>query len=191
MKKNILLLALNFIFLLASAQRITLAIHQEYAIPDIPIITQLSDTLKSSSPIGNQWFKDGVELLGENKQKLVVEGSGNYKVNVTYDSGCSSESASFNAIKTDVTTIQTSEFTCKIFPNPNNGRFTIELESDKSGMFEFELFSSGGETILKQRIEHISGAQQIPFGKAALAKGVYYLQISYGTNVLSRKIIVN
>ena len=191
MKKRLIVLFLSFICLTASAQKVTLTIHQDYLLPDIPIITQIGDTLLSSSPIGNQWFKDGVELTGENKQRLVVTSSGNYRVGVTLGSGCSSESTTLNVIKTDVPILQTTDFTCKIFPNPNNGMFTLELESDQPAVFELELFTSNGESVVKQIVNHPSGKLQIPFGKASLADGVYYLQIKYGHNILSRQIIVN
>ena len=191
MKKHLFALVLSFVCLTATAQRITLGIHQDYQVPDIPLIIQTGDTLRSSSPIGNQWFKDGVELPGENNQKLVIVSSGNYKVGVILGSGCSSESTTLNAIKTDVPIIQTSDFTCKVFPNPNSGMFTVELESGRSVVLDLELFTSEGKSIVKQSVNHSSGTQQIPFGKASLADGVYYLQIKHGSNILSRQIIVN
>jgi hypothetical protein len=166
-------------------------VNQDNSVPDIPLITQIIDTLRSSSPIGNQWFKDGVELPGENKQKLVIVHSGNYKVGVTLGSGCSSESAIYNAIKTDIPIIQTADFNCRVFPNPNNGMFTVELESDQSEVFAFELFTSDGKSIIKQSFEHPSGKQRILFGMSKLTNGIYYLQIKYGSYFLSRQIIVN
>lgn len=78
MKKHLIALFLSFICLTATAQKVTIAIHQDYLVPDIPQITQNSDTLRSSSPIVNQWLKDGMELPGENNQNLVVASSGNY-----------------------------------------------------------------------------------------------------------------
>jgi len=191
MKKFLLILVVSSIYLSAVGQKITLAIHQDYLKPDIPLITQNGDLLRSSSPIGNQWYKDGVELLGEKNQTLILVSSGNYKVGVTLGSGCSSESLTYNAIKTDVSVIQTAELTCKVFPNPNNGMFTIEMESDQLREFELELFTSNGESVIKQSISQQTGIQQIPFGKSLLANGVYYLQIKYGTNFISRQIIVN
>ena len=181
---------LSLICLTASAQKVTLAIHQDYLVPDVPLITQIGDTLRSSSPIGNQWYKDAVELTSETKQNLTVFSPGNYKVTVTYDSGCSSESATYNATETGVSMIQTGDFTCKVFPNPNDGMFTIELESTKSIVFVLELFTSDGKSIVKQSVNHPSGTQQIPFGKTSITAGIYYLQISYGPNNVSRKIIV-
>ncbi len=191
MKKHLIALLLSLICLAATAQKVTLAIHQNYLVPDIPLITQNGDTLLSSSSIGNQWFKDGVELQGENKQKLVVASSGNYKVGVILGSGCSNLSTTYNAIKTDVSIIKTADFTFKIFPNPNNGMFTVELESDRSVVFDLELFTSNGESVVKHSFNHPSGIQRIPFGKMSLANGVYYLRITYGSKSLSRQIIVN
>jgi len=191
MKKHLIALFLSFICLTVTAQKVTLAIHQDYVVPDIPLITQNGDTLRSSSPIGNQWYKDGVELPGENKQKLIVARSGNYKVSVTLGSGCSKESTIYNAIKTDVPIIQTADFTCKVFPNPNNGMFTLELESDQSDVLVLELFTSDGKSIIKQSVEHLSGKQKIPFGKANLVEGVYTLRITIGTQIVNRKLIVN
>jgi hypothetical protein len=191
MKKHLSTLFLSLICLIASAQEVTLSVHQNYQVPDIPLITQTGDTLRSSSPIGNQWFKDGVELPGENSQKLVVARSGNYKVGVTLGSGCSAESTTYNAIKTDIPIIKTADFTCKVFPNPNNGMFTVELESDQPIVFELELFTSSGESVAKQTVNHLAGKLQIPFGKSTLADGAYFLQIKHGSNILSRQIIVN
>lgn len=191
MKKRLIVLFLSIICLTAVAQKVTLLVHQDNSGPDIPQITQIIDTLRSSSPIGNQWFKDGVELPGENKQKLVIVHSGNYKVGVTLGSGCSSESAIYNAIKTDIPIIQTADFNCRVFPNPNNGMFTVELESDRSEVFAFELFTSDGKSVIKQSFEHPSGKQRILFGKSKLTDGIYYLQIKYGSYFLSRQIIVN
>ena len=191
MKEHLIALFLGFACLTASAQTINLAIHQDDLTPDIPKISQNGDTLRSSSPIGNQWFKDEAQLVGEDKQTLVIASSGNYKVGVTLGSGCSIESTTYNALKTDVPIIQTTDFTCKIFPNPNNGTFTVELESGRSVVLDLELFTSEGKSIVRQSVNHPAGTQQIPFGKASLADGVYYLQIKYGPTILSRQIIVN
>jgi len=191
MKRNILLLSFFFICITSSAQIVTLAIHQDYLVPDIPVITQNGDILRSSSPIGNHWFKDGVELLGQINQTLSLTNSGIYTVSVTLGSGCSRESKTYNAIKTDVPIIQTADFICRVFPNPNNGMFTVELESDHPYVFGLELFSSNGRSIVNKTVNYTSGIQHIPFGKSSIAKGVYYLQINFGSNVLSRQIIVN
>ena len=112
-------------------------------------------------------------------------------MSVSNTTGCSRESAVMNVLKTDVPVLQAADFTCKVFPNPNNGMFTIELESDQSKKLELELFTADGKSVLKKTVEHLSGKHQILFGQATLADGIYNLQIKYGTNILTHRIIVN
>ena len=147
--------------------------------------------MKSSSLLVNQWFKDGVGIQGENKKTLLITRSGNYKVVTTNSSGCSKESASYNAIKTDIPIIQTTDFTCKVFPNPNNGMFTIELEADQSETLVLELFTAEGKSVIKQTVKHPSGKLRIPFGKSNLADGVYNLRVKFGSNIRNQRIVVN
>lgn len=190
MKKYILFLFLYFLFSYAGAQKVILTIHQNYPVPEIPSITQAGDTLKSSSLIGNQWYKDDIMIPGATNPTLIVTNSGKYKVIITYDSGCSSDSEYFNII-TGISEIKTTDFTCRIFPNPNNGIFTIELVSEKPEAFVLELFTSSGNSMFRQVVNHSSGIQQFPFGKTAIAKGIYYLHVSYSSNTVSHKVIVN
>lgn len=49
-----------------------------------------SVTLTSSSATGNQWFKNGVAIPNETNQNLVVTTSGDYTLNVTNNSNCTS-----------------------------------------------------------------------------------------------------
>lgn len=160
-------------------------------LPEIPVIIQKGDTLQSSSSVGNQWLKEGVEIIGENKQILVITHSGNYAVNVTNSSECSSQSVAYSAIKTDVPIIQIAEINCKVYPNPNSGLFTVEIESDQSKPLVLELLTYEGKLIVKKTMEHQVGKQQIQFGKTNLADGVYTLRITLGNQTINRKLIVN
>jgi len=60
--------------------------------------------LTSSSPNGNQWLKDGINIQGSISKTLVVKTSGSYKVIVTGASGCQSIS---NALVVSAINIQT------------------------------------------------------------------------------------
>ena len=105
-------------------------------------------------------------------------------------SGCSNFSETFRAIKTAVTVIRSRDYTCIVYPNPNNGLFTIEVESNLSGEVMLGLFSPDGKQIAKRKLKHSSGKQMISFGKSSLINGVYTLQISLGKETVSRKLIV-
>ncbi|MDP4186955.1 MAG: T9SS type A sorting domain-containing protein [Bacteroidota bacterium] len=187
MKVYVIILLFNFFCFYGVSQEITLGIHQNY----IPVISQKADTLTSSISSGNQWFKNGVEIEGGNKQDLIITQSGNYMVLVTYpNSGCNSSSETFYATKTSVPNLQTEIITCKIFPNPNNGLFKIEIESEQSGQLILKLITLNGQTVVKEKMAHLSGIQTIQFGKAGLTKGTYLLQIMLGLKSISQKLII-
>ena len=160
-------------------------------LPDIPVITQKGDTLRSSSAIGNQWSKDGADIKDENKQIFVISSSGSYTVSVTNTSGCSIRSEAKQYIKTDVPMIKEADFTCTVFPNPTTGIFTVELVSDKSNLVVLGLLTMDGKLIAKKTTKHFGGVQSIEFGSSNLAGGIYLLQIKFGSQIVSQKIIIN
>lgn len=187
MKAIVIILLFDFFCFYGVSQEITLGIHQNY----IPVISQKGDTLTSAISSGNQWFKNNVEIEGENKQDLIINQSGNYMVLVTYpNSGCNSSSETFYATKTSVPYLQTEIFTCKIYPNPNNGLFKVEIESHQSDQLMIQLLTLNGQTVVKEKMTHLSGIQTIQFGKAGLTKGTYLLQIMLGLKSTSQKLII-
>jgi len=176
--------------ILVSAQTVTLNIKQDYTLPKMPVITQNGDLLNSSVSTGNQWYFNGTKLEGATQSSVVITKSGTYSVTVSNEVGCSTASANYAAIKTDVPVIQVDDFTCKVYPNPNNGLFIVEIESGQSNQLALELFSSDGKLVAKQKLKYASGRQTIQFGNANLVDGVYTLQIKYGNQIVSRKLIV-
>ena len=86
---------------------------------------------------------------------------------------------------------QIAEINCKVYPNPNSGLFTVEIESDQSKPLVLELLTYEGKLIVKKTMEHQVGKQQIQFGKTNLADGVYTLRITLGNQTINRKLIVN
>ncbi len=61
-----------------------------------------------------------------------------------------------------------------VFPNPNNGAFTLNIESALNQKISTNIFNSLGQLILKKQIETNT---QTEFDLSANAKGIYYLQI--------------
>lgn len=95
--------------------------------------------LVSSSLFNNQWYKDGLLLLGEVNQDLVITSDGDYWVRVTED-GCASVNSDtarvrFNPIVT-IDSIDASKVSCN---DGNSGRI--------------EIFATGGTPVLKYSID--------------------------------------
>lgn len=160
-------------------------------IPEIPILTLNGNTLNSSQEEGNQWYKDGELLQGENKQTLLITQAGKYKVVVANSTGCKIESTILEIKKSNLGFVTSNGLSCQVYPNPNKGIFTVELDYDRSEVFFLELFSSVGKAILTKTVKHIAGKQQISFGKSKLDDGIYNLQIRFGEHALSRTVVIN
>ena len=160
-------------------------------LPGTPVITQSGNTLSSSAATGNQWWKDGAELMGETGSSLEIATSGNYSVTVTSDKGCSSPSATYNATYTGIDSYETTGIRCNVYPNPNNGLFTVEVETNQSEIVQLELVAVDGKTIARKQLDNTYGKQTIQFGKENLPKGVYTLRLHSGAKTVNKKLVVN
>lgn len=160
-------------------------------LPEAPVISQSGNTLTSSATSGNQWWKDGAELSGEIAQTLEISASGIYSVTVKNDKGCSSRSATHNATFTGVDLYEALGIRCNVFPNPNNGLFTVEVETNQSENIQLELVSVDGKTIARKQLSQQAGKQSISCGKENLSKGVYTLRVQSGAKTVNRKLVVN
>ena len=69
----------------------------------------------------------------------------------------------------------------KIYPNPSNGEFTIELTEDAL----VNIYDTAGKLVFTKQVN--SGNQNI---KIDSAKNIYYLQIVSKSGVKTQKVIV-
>jgi hypothetical protein len=113
--------------------------------------------LNSSVSTGNQWYKDGMKIEGATQSSVVITQSGIYSVTVTNEAGCSSVSANYAAIKTAIGTIADACFACMVFPNPNDGSFTIELTTGQSGEIELYLYAVDGRKVASRIVQAEEG----------------------------------
>ena len=54
-----------------------------------------------------------------------------------------------------------------------------------------ELLTINGKSVAKKKLEHIQGKQNYQFGKSNLVNGIYMLKIKFGSQIISRKLIIN
>lgn len=173
-----------------SAQTVTLTITQNYTLPETPVITRNGDQLNSSVSTGNQWYFNGTKIEGATQSSVVITQSGTYSVTVSNEAGCSAASVNYAAIKTGVGLVPDANFSCKVFPNPNDGYFTVELTTSQSGQAELNLYATDGRSVASKIVQTDLGTQQIKFSETSLAPGAYTLKIRFGTRVESKKLII-
>lgn len=132
-------------------------------------------------------FENATDKNSQNPQ-VKFTGVGTYTVilKATNANGSSNKTKS-NYIKVDplgITQIGLNDL-LQVYPNPNNGSFTLELDKNISGAnMNIQLFDMQGKRIMEPSFE---GNQVVVNG---LSAGVYMIQVSDGTSSYNQKVVV-
>ena len=76
--------------------------------------------------------------------------------------------------------------TFKLYPNPSNGVFTIEVDGNHNLDTKLELFSVNGNSVLKQDIQNNS----TQINAKGLSPGLYFLKVNNSNTSSFKKIII-
>lgn len=96
-------------------------------------ISFTNDTLWTTSGFSEyNWYLDGVPLIGENSDFLVLEADGSYTVSLPY-SACLSNAYIYQSNLSLVNYINEAPF---IFPNPSTGEITIVLSESVPALYQ-------------------------------------------------------
>ena len=159
-------------------------------LPAKPIITAIwgtPDTLISSAITGNQWYKNGNILMGENGQKLFVSPfvNGNYTVIVTDVNGCSSSPSDAYNTLTGIKDA-TNNFDFTVYPNPATDNLIIELSATNTlHNLSISIYDIQGQLILQQQLNKVKTELNI----SGLAKGVYVVKVYNESNTSISKFV--
>lgn len=158
-------------------------------IPATPVITQHGDTLTSSANSGNQWYLDGVAIAGATGKQHIAVYTGNYTVVVTL-TGCSSApSNSILVLPVSISDV-TIEKSFEVYPNPNNGRFDIKVQSSQKIECTLEIYNSLGSLIQKQEDVVIDGTFTRHIDLNGAPTGTYMVMLRSRDNSVIRKVII-
>ena len=79
----------------------------------------------------------------------------------------------------------------KNYPNPFNPATTISYDLVESGDVKLSIFNSKGQVVLKQELgEQQKGSHKFKFDGNKYNSGVYFYQVSVGSNVQVKKMIM-
>ena len=76
-----------------------------------------------------------------------------------------------------------------VYPNPNTGQFTLEMDLQEQTRLSIKLYHFTGQLIHSEVIGNVTGnyAQQMDLGR--YAKGIYYVQIVTDVGVITKKVV--
>jgi uncharacterized protein (TIGR02145 family) len=156
-----------------------------------PEISVQEDTLISlNSYFTYQWYDKNGEIQGADKNKYIVNNSGQYYLITTDANGCKNTSRSVNVSLTNVVQNSLDDFKYSIIPNPNNGKFGFRIDTNLNDDLTLKLINSLGQ-IVEIRIIKTGITNHIEqFDLSNFSQGIYHLIIINGTHKKSEKIVV-
>ncbi len=98
----------------------------------------------------------------------------------------------FNKEDCDMNGDKLSVGSIKLYPNPNDGNFTLEFNSNKEVQLNLRIHNNFGQLISNETLSASQAVSVKRFDIHSFPAGIYYLQILYGCEVLHvEKIIKN
>ncbi|MFY9309944.1 MAG: T9SS type A sorting domain-containing protein [Bacteroidia bacterium] len=130
-----------------------------------------------------QWYKDGLAINGSTSNSIAVSEDGQYYVKVTVNGGCEVKSNTITADSTLGIKENTAINTIKVFPNPSNSTFTIQLSSQQA--LQLSVTDITGHTVYTNK----NAAGNITVDATSFSAGVYFVKAVNEKTVLTGKFI--
>jgi len=154
-----------------------------------PINLDLGDDFETNEPLsldaGNGYvtytWNDGTQ-----EQTITIDQSGEYWVLVTNEYECSA-SDTISVVFTATSVVDTDIRPIGVFPNPNNGRFTIQIENGKPT--NVQIFTLGGKLVYESE-KSKPNLNRINITCPDLPSGVYFIKMKSNDFHAVQKIIV-
>ena len=159
-----------------------------------PIVSEDAGLLTVSNAgdfTGFQWFYNGNPIPGATNASYTINptGSGNYRVCVTDANGCSDCSPNFEL--TCCVGIEEANFegNVSVYPNPNNGQFTLEVEMARQMDITVGLYDMVGKQVwMDSRLGNTDSLRK-QYDMTDIPNGVYFLRIYADNQMTVEKII--
>jgi hypothetical protein len=155
----------------------TVVVVNVNALPATPVITQNGNLLSAPAGYSYQWYLNGNLIVGAITQNYSATTSGNYTVEISDLNSCSSLSAPYAFTPTDISSA-VSISSSTLYPNPNDGHFTITLGNNKTETV-MELFDAQGQLLEQRMIQ-----QNSTIDLSVYAKGFYFVRVDGVTHKL-------
>jgi hypothetical protein len=136
--------------------------------------------------LGNtyQWYEceNSVLIDGANSESYAPESSGLYYVAITTPENCIVLSECLNFVLIDVSSTVSEDI--KIFPNPNQGQYMIQLP-DGSGEWSLTIYDAAGRILQQQKMNTTTTSGQLEH------PGIYHFQFSNTSKIIHVSVVVD
>ena len=160
-------------------------------LPSAPTLTvsQTRDTLYSSALNGNRWFRNGILLQSDTLRYLVLTQNGSYCARVVNADSCISDCSSSLTIN-NVGVEKPMPYGFRLYPNPNSGKFRIDLQGFSRGKLQISLYNALGQMVYRDAlmVEDLDAGFSVDLG--ATDVGLYWLQVQQEHRVLQERVMI-
>ncbi|MBI2269844.1 MAG: T9SS type A sorting domain-containing protein [Bacteroidetes bacterium] len=170
----------------ATSTGVTMTIN---AIPATPVISQAGSVLTSSSASGNQWYLNGNPIAGATNQTYTVAQNGSYTVIVTTN-GCSSAASAPKLMNTVGIGQSTAESIFAVYPNPNDGNFTVSFKASVRSNYILELKNGLGQLVYREVLTDYAGTYSKQLNIAEFGRGIYFISLLNTRSEIVKKVMV-
>jgi hypothetical protein len=158
-------------------------------VPAAAVITASGFTLTSSASAGNQWYFNGNPIPGAVNQTYTASVTGSYWSVVSL-LGCSSDTSNHIYLVMTGTGNLSSVNEFNVYPNPNDGRFTVNMKGVQSGIYSIEVLNNIGVSIWDRRDISIIGNYDQVIDLGPIPDGIYTVLVRDGKERFIRKVMI-
>jgi len=155
----------------------------------VPTINEIkaSSELSTGSYFSYQWYLNGAPIKGDTTQKARIFSNGDYSVQVYDSNGCVGVSK-VNVVNWYVGIISVEEkVSLKVYPNPSNGIFKIEL-TNKAYIKNIKIYDFTGKQLFIDLIPDIN-RNYYSIDLSNHSAGLYILLVQSNEEVYQERII--
>jgi len=85
---------------------------------------------------------------------------------------------------------ETPDIEVKVFPNPNRGNFTLQIQKQQAGTLEWSLYNLLGQPIQSAKMELAKGMHHLPIEANNQAEGIYFLRVATEEKSAVTKVVI-
>ena len=138
--------------------------------------------------LGYQWFLNSIAIQGATSSVFNATLTGAYTLQVTDSNGCTD--ISLPTVISGMNAVEMNNALISVYPNPNNGEFSVSMNTTQPGKFSIKVFNVMGTICFEDEWLIAPGESSKKLHLENVAKGIYFLMINDDKESAILKMVV-